>query len=158
MRIVRSVLDPVLLLAVLTSLQIQKRAEYFKIHFDFLSLISFFGCPCFLTIPFCIHGFCSGLPQCTCTHSDELPKIAFYSTMADALASMTPEQLAQTPAATPPSGVTPNFVNPPSTAPVIIAISSVLMAVMFLFAGGRFYVKIALRRKITPDDCESFQK
>ncbi|KAK7747386.1 hypothetical protein SLS53_001640 [Cytospora paraplurivora] len=65
---------------------------------------------------------------------------------------MTPEQLAQTPAATPPPGVQPNFVNPPSGAPVVISVSSVLMVIMFMLAGLRFYVKLALRRKVTPDD------
>lgn len=67
------------------------------------------------------------------------------------------EQLAQTPAATPPSGVQSNFVDPPSGGPVLISISSVLMAIMFMLVGLRFYVKIALRRKVTPDDCKYFQ-
>lgn len=74
--------------------------------------------------------------------------------MADPLAAMTPEQLAQTPAAMPPPGVQPNFVNPHSSAPVLIWVSSVLMAIMFMFAGLRFYVKNNLRRKFTPDDCK----
>ncbi|KAJ4386899.1 hypothetical protein N0V93_009798 [Gnomoniopsis smithogilvyi] len=72
--------------------------------------------------------------------------------MSDVLAAMTPEQLAQTPAAMPPPGVKPNLVNPTSNAPVLIWTSSILMAVMFLFVAVRFYAKIALRRKLTGDD------
>lgn len=74
--------------------------------------------------------------------------------MADALAAMTPEQLAQTPAAMPPPGVTPDFTDPYTAAPVLISVSTVLMAIMFMLAGLRFYVKIALRHTLTPDDCK----
>ena len=74
--------------------------------------------------------------------------------MADALATMTPEQLSKIPAGTPPPGVQPNFVNPPSSAPVLIAVGTVFMGIMFLFAGMRFYVKVIVRRKVAPDDCE----
>jgi hypothetical protein len=38
----------------------------------------------------------------------------------------------------------------------LISISSVLMAIMFMLAGLRFYVKIALRSTVTPDDCKHF--
>lgn len=76
--------------------------------------------------------------------------------MADTLATMTPEQLALTPAAMPPPGVQPNFTDPSSAGPVLISISSVLMAIMFMLAGLRFYVKIALRSTVTPDDCKHF--
>ncbi|CAJ2500629.1 Uu.00g034820.m01.CDS01 [Anthostomella pinea] len=72
--------------------------------------------------------------------------------MADALATMTPEQLSMIPAGTPPPGVIPNFIDPPTSAPVLIAVGTVLMAIMLLFAGIRFYVKVIIRRKVTPDD------
>ncbi|KAK8047543.1 hypothetical protein PG996_015607 [Apiospora saccharicola] len=72
--------------------------------------------------------------------------------MADALSAMTPEQLAATPAGMPPPSVTPNFTNPASSAPVVIAVSSVLMLIMSIFAAVRCYVKVAIRHSVTSDD------
>lgn len=76
------------------------------------------------------------------------------SDMAGILASMTPEQLAQTPAAMPPAGVMPNLIDPPSGAPVLITVSTVLFAIMLVFAALRFYVKLAIRHKMASDDCK----
>ncbi|GJN70186.1 hypothetical protein PLICBS_004239 [Purpureocillium lilacinum] len=66
--------------------------------------------------------------------------------------SLTPEQMAQTPASKPPPGVVPNFVDPPSGAPVLIAVGTVLLAIMLVFACIRFYVKAFVRRNVTADD------
>lgn len=74
--------------------------------------------------------------------------------MAGIIASMTPEQLAQTPAAMPPAGVMPNLIDPPSGAPVLITVSTVLFAIMLVFAALRFYVKLAIRHKMAADDCK----
>ena len=68
--------------------------------------------------------------------------------------SLTPEQMAQTPASKPPPGVVPNFVAPPSGAPVLIAVGTVLLAIMVVFACIRFYVKALVRRNVTADDCK----
>ncbi len=68
--------------------------------------------------------------------------------------SLTPEQMAQTPASKPPPGVVPNFVDPPSGAPVLIAVGTVLLAIMLVFACIRFYVKAFVRRNVTADDCK----
>ncbi|RYP09621.1 hypothetical protein DL764_001163 [Monosporascus ibericus] len=72
--------------------------------------------------------------------------------MAGALGTMTPEQLSKIPGGTPPPGVQPNFVNPPSSAPGPIAVGAVLMTMMLIFAGIRFSVKAIVRHKATPDD------
>ncbi|KAK5997453.1 hypothetical protein PT974_02814 [Cladobotryum mycophilum] len=66
--------------------------------------------------------------------------------------SPTPGPLTQIPASNPPPGVVPNFVDPPSSAPVLIAVGTVLLIVMLVFAGIRFYVKVMVQRKVTPDD------
>jgi hypothetical protein len=76
--------------------------------------------------------------------------------MSDALVSMTPEQLAQTPAGIPPPGVIPNFVNPPSDGPVLIIVGTILMAIMLFLAGIRLYFKALVRRKLSADDCACF--
>lgn len=73
---------------------------------------------------------------------------------SDALAHMTPEQLAKTPAAKPPKGVIPNLVNPHSEGHVLIIVGSIFMAIMFIFSGIRFYMKLFVRRKTTADDCK----
>ncbi|KAF2274905.1 uncharacterized protein EI97DRAFT_93477 [Westerdykella ornata] len=72
--------------------------------------------------------------------------------MSAAFANMTREQLAQIPAAVPPPGVVPNFVDPPSDGYVLIAVGAALMAVMFLFAGIRFFVKLRIQHKVSADD------
>lgn len=74
--------------------------------------------------------------------------------MAGIIASMTPEQLAQTPAAMPPAGVTPNLIDPPSGAPVLITVSTVLFAIMLVFVALRYYVKLAIRHTMAADDCK----
>lgn len=58
------------------------------------------------------------------------------------------------PAARPPPGVVPNFVDPPSGGPTLIAVGTVLLFIMLVFAGIRFYSKAVVRRKVTPDDCK----
>jgi hypothetical protein len=73
---------------------------------------------------------------------------------AEALANLTPAQLAQIPAGVPPPGVIPNLTNPHSDGYVLITVGSVLMAIMFLFLAMRFYAKFMILRKFTPDDCE----
>jgi hypothetical protein len=51
--------------------------------------------------------------------------------MASNLATMSPAQLSQIPAGTPPPGVQPNFVDPPSDGYVLITVGSIFMAIMF---------------------------
>lgn len=73
------------------------------------------------------------------------------------VAGMTPEQLATTPAAFPPHGVTYNLTNPYTEAKAVITITGgLLMALMFGFAGVRYYVKFFVQRKFTPDDATTF--
>ncbi|KAH9983503.1 hypothetical protein F4779DRAFT_640417 [Xylariaceae sp. FL0662B] len=72
--------------------------------------------------------------------------------MVDFLANLTPEQLAQIPSGTPPLGIQPSFVNPPSSAPVLIIVGTVLLVIILILAGTRFYVKLAICSKVTSDD------
>ncbi|TGJ78224.1 hypothetical protein E0Z10_g10540 [Xylaria hypoxylon] len=62
------------------------------------------------------------------------------------------DSLATTPAGIPPPGVQPNFADPPSSAPVLIAVGTALLAIMLVFASIRFYVKVVIHRKVTADD------
>lgn len=52
----------------------------------------------------------------------------------------------------PPPGVTPNMVNPKSTGPILIIVSSVLQAIMVVFVINRIYTKSFISRKFTWDD------
>ncbi|KAK9423448.1 hypothetical protein SUNI508_14028 [Seiridium unicorne] len=72
--------------------------------------------------------------------------------MSDSLAGLTPEQLASIPAGRPPPGIQPNLVDPPTAAPVLIIVSTILMVIMLFIAGVRFYVKAFVRKKINADD------
>lgn len=68
--------------------------------------------------------------------------------------SMSPEQLAMTPAGIPPPGVIPNLINPHSNGPILIGVGSVLVALMTVFVAVRGYTKFKIVGKSTPDDCE----
>ena len=68
--------------------------------------------------------------------------------------AMTPQELAITPAGSPPSGVLPNLVNPYSNGPTLIAVGSVLVGLMLVFVAVRIYTKISIVGKSSPDDCE----
>lgn len=67
---------------------------------------------------------------------------------------MDPEQLAATPAGKPPPGVIPNHNNPHSNGPTLIAVGSVLVALMLMCVAVRGYTKFKIVRKFTPDDCK----
>ncbi|KAI0186878.1 hypothetical protein EV127DRAFT_410828 [Xylaria flabelliformis] len=62
------------------------------------------------------------------------------------------DSLATTPAGTPPPGVKPNFVDPPSGATILIVVGTLLLTIMLVFAGIRFYIKVFVRRQVTADD------
>ncbi|KAL8649966.1 MAG: hypothetical protein Q9210_004095 [Variospora velana] len=57
-----------------------------------------------------------------------------------------PSNPSPAPALQPPPGVTPNFVNPASRAPGVIAATAVISAVMLLFVLARVYTKVAYAR------------
>jgi hypothetical protein len=70
------------------------------------------------------------------------------------LSKMTPEQLAMTPASISPNGVY-NLENPHNEGkPAIIIAGAILIAIMLIFAGTRYYVKVYVQRKVTADDCK----
>ncbi|KAK9784973.1 hypothetical protein AB5N19_09897 [Seiridium cardinale] len=72
--------------------------------------------------------------------------------MSDSLAGLTPDQLASIPAGGPPPGIQPNLVDPPTAAPVLIIVSTILMVITLFIAGIRFHVKDFVRNKINADD------
>ncbi|KAK3934388.1 hypothetical protein QBC46DRAFT_273902 [Diplogelasinospora grovesii] len=58
-----------------------------------------------------------------------------------------PPDLAQTPAAAPPPGQMPNFVNPPSQQAAMIAVSTVMMALTLTFVSLRLYNSLWVTKK-----------
>ncbi|CAD6591540.1 MAG: hypothetical protein ASARMPREDX12_005214 [Alectoria sarmentosa] len=63
-----------------------------------------------------------------------------------------PLSLADIPAAPPPPGVIPNYVNPYSEGPVLIIVGSIFVAIMLLFVSVRIYTKVKIVGKSSPDD------
>ena len=59
-----------------------------------------------------------------------------------------------TPAAKPPPGVTPNFIDPPSEKDVIVAYTTIFTIVATLGVAARMYVRLFIIRKIQIEDCE----
>ena len=55
------------------------------------------------------------------------------------------------PAGTPPPGQVSNFDNPPSLAPVLVGVTTVMTALAILFTAGRLYANF---RKLKWSDCE----
>lgn len=66
-----------------------------------------------------------------------------------------PLSLADVPAAPPPPGVIPNYVNPYSEGSVLIIVGSIFVAIMLLFVSVRIYTKVKIVGKSSPDDCMS---
>lgn len=67
---------------------------------------------------------------------------------------MTPEHAATIPVGNPPPGKVSNLQNPPSAGGTWIGVIAVLMVVMLIFTGLRFYVMRTIKRAVTPDDCK----
>ena len=65
---------------------------------------------------------------------------------------LTPEQMAQTPAAPPPPGVKPNFINPETSAPQWTAAILVVTILMLSVLGARLYSKVRVIKKVGVDD------
>ena len=61
----------------------------------------------------------------------------------------------QVPALDPPLGVIPNFDDPYTQGPKLLALSAVAMGIMYLFVILRSYSKFCVQKKYTLDDCES---
>ena len=55
---------------------------------------------------------------------------------------------------TPPPGVTPNFVNPPSLDAYNIICQAVCLPTSSLFVFVRIYTKIRLKPPMRPEDCK----
>lgn len=63
--------------------------------------------------------------------------------------------LSQVPGLAPPPGVIPNFVNPHTRGPLLIALTAVAVGIMYVFVITRLYCKFYVQRKLSWDDCES---
>ena len=69
------------------------------------------------------------------------------------LGSLSPALLAQIPAATPPSGVQPNFTNPETRVPVILGVGIAFLVLAISCYSIRIYTKVSAKRW-SWDDCE----
>ena len=63
--------------------------------------------------------------------------------------------LSQVPALEPPLGVIPNFVNPYTRGPMLLALIAVAIGIMYLFVTARLYAKFYVLKRLTWEDCES---
>jgi hypothetical protein len=68
------------------------------------------------------------------------------------MSSMSPTQLADTPAIPPPPGVTPNFIDPISRSPMGIGVSCMIIFLMIFFFVLRIYSRIFIQKHLTWDD------
>lgn len=59
------------------------------------------------------------------------------------------------PAGTPPPGVQPNFIDPPSRANLLIALNAVFMTLAWSVVAMRLYAKGKIQRMLGWEDCES---
>lgn len=64
--------------------------------------------------------------------------------------------LSETPSGVPPPGVIPNFVNPPTRAPIANVFVSVTLALMIIFVAFRFYADVWVLRKLEKAGCTCF--
>jgi len=64
-------------------------------------------------------------------------------------------QLENLPAAKPPPGIVPNFVDPYSSGPILISVGSVFVVIMLAFVCVRIYTKVRIVRRSSLDDCKS---
>lgn len=65
--------------------------------------------------------------------------------------------LSHIPAASPPPGVIPNFIDPPSQANMPRIFTYVTLPPMILFLALRIYARAVIMHKIGLDDCELFR-
>ncbi|KAL8784502.1 MAG: hypothetical protein Q9213_003939 [Squamulea squamosa] len=72
--------------------------------------------------------------------------------MSDSLAQLSPSQLANLPAVSPPPGVRPNFDGTGPLVYTITTVASVFIALTFIFLGIRAYAKIKIHRQWSWDD------
>lgn len=73
----------------------------------------------------------------------------------DLINSIPPALLGTIPAAPPPQGITPDFVDPPSRSNLLLGLTSTFLGLAVISYVIRMYAKITIFRKVTWDDCES---
>jgi len=73
--------------------------------------------------------------------------------MAPALPPALVELLSHTPAMSPPPGVTPNFIDPPSRAGDLLVLNCVFLPIMLVAVTMRMTVKGIFVRNLGWDDC-----
>ena len=75
--------------------------------------------------------------------------------MSSILTELTPEELASTPAGSPPSGVQPNFGDAANNNTPLYVVCSFFLAIMLCFYVNRIYTKIHIVRGYSWDDGKS---
>lgn len=68
------------------------------------------------------------------------------------LANLTPAELNEIPALSPPLGITPDFQNPEYSSPRYLIAATVLLGLMLGFYANRLYIKLFRVRKLSWDD------
>lgn len=74
--------------------------------------------------------------------------------MASSLLNMSTFDPSQFPALTPPTGVIPNFIDPPTRAPATRVVVCVTLALMLGFVSLRIYTRLRVTRTFGADDCK----
>ena len=70
---------------------------------------------------------------------------------------LTPAQLAQAlkgPAQIPPPGVTPNFIDPVTRAPMALGLGLAILLIMWCFTLARMFSKAVIARSFNAEDCK----
>jgi hypothetical protein len=79
-------------------------------------------------------------------------KMVLSSAEITALKALTPQQLAQIPAETPPPGVVPNFEHPASTVPLMMGLSFTVAAVATVCLALRIWTRTFVVKRWQWDD------
>jgi hypothetical protein len=69
-------------------------------------------------------------------------------------ASAQPETDLNSPAASPPAGVTPNYDDPPNKNKIAIVVISICIGLSLIFCVLRIYTRVFLVKRVKVEDCE----
>ena len=72
--------------------------------------------------------------------------------MSSLFGQIPPDELQQLPALAPPPGEVPNFDDPENRGPILVAVSSLLFALMLLLYLNRIYTKLFIIGSVSLDD------
>lgn len=74
--------------------------------------------------------------------------------MAAIYPDLSSADLTQIPSGNAPPGITPNFVNPETRAPITVIVVTVSLALMVTFVALRLYVEIGINRRVERAGCK----